>query len=142
MNSVLVDTSVWIGLLRNADRPVVQALKRLLDSDTLVALTPFILQEILQGTGSEAHFATLQRYFADLPMFAPRNPVLTHRAAAQLYCRCRWAGVTPRSSIDCLIASTAIEYELPLLHDDRDFEQIARIETRLELFIFTDQRAL
>ncbi|MCB1775882.1 MAG: PIN domain nuclease [Candidatus Competibacteraceae bacterium] len=140
MNSVLVDTSAWIGLLRNLNRPAVQTLKRLLDSDVLVALTPFILQEILQGAGSEAHFVTLQKYFADLPMFAPRNPVATHRAAAQLYCRCRWAGVTPRSAIDCLIASTAIEHALPLLHDDRDFEQIARIEPQLELF--TDQRGL
>jgi predicted nucleic acid-binding protein len=28
---------------------------------------------------------------------------------------------------DCLIAQTAIEYDLFLLHDDRDFEAIAEI---------------
>lgn len=131
---ILVDTSAWIGLLRGADRPAVQVLKRVLESETTVALTPLILQEILQGAGSDAHFATLQRYFADLPLFISNDPVATHSGAAHLYCRCRWAGVTPRSSNDCLIALQAIEHEVALLHDDRDFEAIARVESRLQLF--------
>lgn len=130
---ILVDISAWIGLLRGVDRPAVQILKRVLESETTVALTPLILQEILQGAGSDAHFATLQRYFADLPLFTSNDPVATHSAAAHLYCRCRWAGVTPRSSNDCLIALQAIEHEVALLHDDRDFEAIARVEPRLQL---------
>ena len=130
---ILVDTSAWIGLLRGVDRPAVQILKRVLESETTVALTPLILQEILQGAGSDAHFATLQRHFADLPLFTSSDPVATHSAAAHLYCRCRWAGVTPRSSNDCLIALQAIEHEVALLHDDRDFEAIARVEPRLQL---------
>jgi len=130
---ILVDTSAWIGLLRNGDRPAVHHLKRILDSETTVALTPLILQEILQGAGSDAHFATLQRYFADLPLLASSNLTATHIAAAHLYCRCRWAGVTPRSSNDCLIACQAIEHDVVLLHDDRDFEAIARVEPRLQL---------
>ena len=141
MTIVLVDTSAWIGLLRNVNRPAVQTLKRLLDSDILVALTPLTFQEVLQGAGSAAHFAMLQRYFADLPMFASPNPVATHVAAANLYCRCRWAGVTPRSANDCLIAAMAIEHDLALLHDDRDFEQIARIEPQLRLFSFSAEQA-
>ncbi|HRD68396.1 MAG TPA: PIN domain nuclease [Candidatus Competibacter sp.] len=131
---ILVDTSAWIGLLRNVDRPAVHQLKRILDSETTVALTPLILQEILQGAGSEAHFATLQQYFTDLPLLAPSDLAATHSAAAHLYCRCRWAGVTPRSSNDCLIARQAIEHGVALLHDDRDFEAIARVEPRLQLF--------
>ena len=83
---ILVDTSVWIGLLRNSDRPAVNALKRLLNSETTVALTPIILQEILQGARSDAHFATLQRYFADLPMLKPGDATATSIAAAQIYC--------------------------------------------------------
>lgn len=131
---ILVDTSAWIGLLRNADRPAVHALKRILESETTVALTPPILQEILQGAGSDAQFATLQRYFADLPLLASGDLAATHTAAARLYCRCRWVGVTPRSSNDCLIARQAIEHRVALLHDDRDFEAIARVEPRLQLF--------
>jgi predicted nucleic acid-binding protein len=40
--------------------------------------------------------------------------------AAELYVRCRLAGITPRSSNDCLIAVTAIEFDLPILHRDLD----------------------
>ncbi|MBK8534306.1 MAG: PIN domain nuclease [Candidatus Competibacteraceae bacterium] len=131
---ILVDTSVWIGLLRNSDRPAVNALKRLLNSETTVALTPIILQEILQGARSDAHFATLQRYFADLPMLKPGDATATSIAAAQIYCRCRWSGVTPRSSNDCLIARLAIEQDVVLLHDNHDFETIHLVEQRLKLF--------
>ncbi len=131
---ILVDTSVWIGLLRNGDRPAVKVLKQLLDSETTVALAPIILQEILQGARSDAHFITLQRSFADLPLLKPNDATATSIAAAQLYGRCRWAGITPRSSNDCLIARLAIEQDVVLLHDDGDFDAMARVEPRLQLF--------
>lgn len=130
---ILVDTSAWIGLLRNADRPAIQNLKRVLESEVTVTLTPLILQEILQGALSDAHFAKLQLYFSDLPLLQSDDLAATHRAAAHLYCRCRWAGVTPRSSNDCLIARQAIEHEMKLLHDDKDFERIAQVEPNLQL---------
>jgi predicted nucleic acid-binding protein len=55
------------------------------------------------------------------------------RSAAHLYARCRWAGVTPRSANDCLIATYAIFAGIPLLHRDRDFELIAGVEPKLML---------
>lgn len=131
---ILVDTSAWIGLLRNADRPAVQHLKRVLESEITVASTPLILQEILQGAISDENFSKLQRYFSDLPLLQSNDLAATHIAAAHLDCRCRWAGVRPRSSNDCLIARQAIENEIALLHDDRDFEAIARVEPRLQLY--------
>jgi len=53
--------------------------------------------------------------------------------AARIYGACRAAGVTIRSSVDCLIARIAIEHDLALLHDDRDFEDIARVVSELRL---------
>lgn len=44
----------------------------------------------------------------------------------------RWSGLTPRSPHDCLIAA-AVAADVPLLHDDRDFEVLARVERRLQL---------
>jgi hypothetical protein len=49
----------------------------------------------------------------------------TRNAAAQ--------GVTPRSRHDCLIAATAVDKRIPLLHDDRDFEHLAQVEPKLKL---------
>lgn len=44
---------------------------------------------------------------------------------AELYRALRKKGVTVRKPVDCTIASLAIEYDLSLLHNDRDFDHIA-----------------
>ncbi len=131
----LVDTSVWIDFLRGSRATHVDSLKRLLEGDEIVGLTPTILQEILQGADSTARFGKWRRYFADLACYVPQDPVAAHVAAAQLYQRCRLNGRTPRSSNDCLIAQAAIEHSLFLLHNDRDFEYIAAAAPGLKLYV-------
>ena len=127
---VLVDTTVWIDWLRGTAGAATARLAKLLD-DGDAAIAPVILQELLQGAASPAALRTLQRQFLGLPMLAASARAATYAAAGELYARCRWAGVSPRSPHDCLIARVAIEHDVPLLHDDRDFEQIARIDQRL-----------
>lgn len=129
---VLVDSTVWIGLLRNQDSKPVARLRMLLAQGDAV-LAPVIVQELLQGASSLANLERLRAHFLALPMLEARPGAVTHAAAGALYARCRWAGVTPRSPHDCLIAQLAVENGVPLLHDDRDFEAIAGVETRLVL---------
>ncbi len=130
---VLVDTTVWLDFLRNRDTKPVAKLKRLLQAGE-AAITPVILQELLQGASSPENFERLRAHFAALPFLRPKSDAATHVAAAALYARCRWQGITPRSPHDCLIAQLCIEYKVPLLHDDRDFELLARVEPKLKLF--------
>jgi len=129
---VLVDTTVWIDLLRGHDTPAVATLRRLLAEGQAV-IAPVILQEVLQGASSPASLQRLREHFQSLPLVAPVAGGLTHAAAGELYARCRWQGITPRSPHDCLIAQLAIEHDLPLLHDDRDFDALARVDPRLRL---------
>ncbi len=129
---VLVDTTVWLDLLRNVDTRPVARLKRLLATGD-AAIAPVILQELLQGASSPQAFERLRTHFTAIPMLAPRRDAATHVAAAALYARCRWQGITLRSPQDCLIAQLAIEHKVPLLHDDGDFESLARIEPKLKL---------
>ncbi|PZR48256.1 MAG: VapC toxin family PIN domain ribonuclease, partial [Stutzerimonas stutzeri] len=129
---VLVDTTVWIDLLRDRAGTPVSLLKRLLQEGEAV-VAPVILQELLQGASSLETFERLRRHFLALPILEPESQGATHVAAAALYARCRWQGFTPRSPHDCLIAQLAIEHGVPLLHDDRDFEALARIEPKLAL---------
>jgi predicted nucleic acid-binding protein len=93
-----------------------------------------IYQEILQGAKSAEQFEELRAYFSTLPLLVARDAVRTHEAAAELYVRCRWAGVTPRNGFDCLVAMTAIEQAVDPLADDRDFAAIASIEPRPRLY--------
>ena len=103
---VLVDSTVWIDLLRNRDSAPVVRLRALLAAGE-AAVAPVIVQELLQAAA--------------------------HVAAGALYARCRWAGITPRRPHDCLIAQMAVEQGVALLHDDKDFEAIASVEPRLAL---------
>lgn len=129
---VLVDTTVWIDWLRGRGSPAVARLDSLLDEGD-AALAPVVLQELLQGAADAAALATLRRRFGALPMLAPKPAIELHAEAGTLYARCRWAGVTPRSPHDCLIAATAIAAGVPLLHDDRDFDRIASVCPALKL---------
>jgi predicted nucleic acid-binding protein len=129
----LVDTSVWIDFLRGRNATHVDALKTLLEGDEIVGIAPIILQEILQGADSQDRFDKWRRYFSDLSCYISADPTATHIAAAQLYQLCRRNGKTPRSSNDCLIARIAIEEQLLLLHNDRDFDVIAAVEPTLQL---------
>jgi hypothetical protein len=129
---VLVDTAVWIDWLRGRGSPATARLGALLE-DGDAALAPVILQELLQGAADAAALATLRRRFGAPPMLAPKAAIELHADAGALYARCRWAGVTPRSPQDCLIAATAVAAGVALLHDDRDFERIAGVVPALRL---------
>jgi predicted nucleic acid-binding protein len=128
---VLVDSAVWIDWLRTRRTNATGRLEALLEEGE-AALAPVILQELLQGAASPAALQRLRREFEALPILVPTG-VSTYSEAGILYACCRWRGYTPRSPHDCLIARIAIEHATPLLHDDRDFERIAEIESRLRL---------
>lgn len=49
------------------------------------------------------------------------------QAAARIYYDLRRQGLTVRSPIDCCIAQTALQNDLLLVHNDRDFETIAQV---------------
>jgi predicted nucleic acid-binding protein len=129
---ILVDTSVWVDLFRERRTKSAVRLRGLLDEQRRLAVTPVILQEILQGAADEREFSLLDEYFSSQSMLLLQDPLDTHRRAARLYFDCRHRGFTPRSTVDCLIAQIALDHGVALLHDDRDFEQIARVAPTLE----------
>ena len=130
---MLVDSSVWIAYLRGDNLIVVDLLVEALEHGARVWLAPPILQEVLQGADSPDRFTRWDRVLGELPMVIAPDAREAARSAAHLYARCRWAGVTPRSANDCLIATHAILGCMPLLHRDRDFDLIAEVEAKLVL---------
>ena len=130
---MLVDSSVWIAFLRGDRTPEVELLTEALDRKQSVWLAPPILQEVLQGAENPQRFAKWDRIFGGLPLLEEPSGRTAARAAAHLYARCRWMGTTPRSASDCLIAVHAIVNDMPLLHCDRDFPLIAKVEPKLLL---------
>ena len=90
-----------------------------------------VLQEVLQGARGERDFLRLQEYLETQIFRQPLDPIDSYTAAARIYADCRSRGITVRSAIDCLIAQIALEHDLVLLHDDRDFEQIRKVIPKL-----------
>lgn len=130
---MLVDSSVWIDFLRGGTTPETRLLKQVLERRESLWLAPPVLQEVLQGADSPARFDKWDRALGELPMVEDGDMRAAAREAAKLYARCRWQAFTPRSANDCLIAVYAVRFDLPLLHRDRDFERIAKVERRLKL---------
>ena len=46
----------------------------------------------------------------------------------------RGRGVTIRTAVDCLVAAVAIEHGAVLVHNDRDFLALQRVDERLQLY--------
>lgn len=130
----LIDTSIWIGYLRGSSTGPVKDFEHLLEHRYPFGITAAIYQEVLQGADSDASFERLSKYLGTQIFYEPKDPLETSTEAARLYYRCRRAGITIRSTIDCLIARIAIEHELLLVHDDRDFHFIASVVPELRLY--------
>lgn len=129
----LVDTSVWLDFFREKANPAMAHFEAILNENLPFGITGLIYQEVLQGAGSKKDFLKLQRYLGSQKFYHPLDPIVTYRHAADLYFRCRRAGVTIRSAMDCLIAQIAIDHNLQLIHNDRDFTNMADVVRELKL---------
>ena len=134
MRGFLVDTSVWIDFFRQRKTPAVEKLYQLLPDPDVLGMTELIYQEVLQGALHEQNFKALEDYLSELRFFYPKQAVVSNREAARLYFTCRRKGITIRSTVDCLIAQIAIEHDLILFHDDKDFIHMATVVPKLKLY--------
>ena len=121
---VLVDTTVWIDFFADRSEPHVAALEKLIENEEDLCLCGIILAEVLQGIRSDEDYIKTKDYLDDL-VFLPMQHA-TFIRAAEVYRSLRKRGVTIRKPVDCMIASVAIEHDIPLLHNDRDFDYMAK----------------
>ncbi len=124
---ILVDTSVLIPYLKGRPTAATALLERLVSEEVEIALTPEIVQEVLQGARDAREWRTLKRYLVGQRVLAAADPLRSHVEAARVYYECRRRGLTVRRTIDCVVAQTALERDVPLLHDDRDYDAIRHV---------------
>ena len=121
---IVVDTSVWIGVLTDTDARPARRCVQLIEAGEPVALTEVILTEILQGLGSERESRLVERHLRAFPILRLED-LDDFVLAAALYRSARRAGVTIRKTLDCLIAAPCVRTGAPLLHADEDFDRLA-----------------
>jgi predicted nucleic acid-binding protein len=131
----LIDTSVLIDVLNERCNAKTQFFNRLEEHKLPYGITPYTYFELVQGVRSDSAAKKLVEYLASVKRYWLPQTDLAYQQAAELYRRCRKAGVTPRSSIDILIVQTALHYDLELLHNDNDFDHIKTVVNELRIAV-------
>ncbi len=124
---ILVDTSVLIDFFKGNSNTAVQLFRKVIQQEIPFGISSIIYQEILQGAKTEHEYKILKDYLGSQHFFNPENERNSYSDAASIYFKCRKNGITIRSTIDCLIAQVAIECDLYLLHNDKDFSRMSDI---------------
>jgi predicted nucleic acid-binding protein len=126
---ILVDSSLWIAVERGriTFRDVIPAGER-------VAACPAVAHEVLRGTQTAKQHQLAREVMQKTHMLDSPTPYERFEQAANLYARCRKSGITA-TPIDCLIAACAIASDVPLLHQDGDFDRMAVYIPELKIFI-------
>ncbi len=123
--TVLIDTSAWVEYFRGTGTAVNEATAHHIAERAPFATCGHIWMEITAGARDDDSLSVI----SSVLMRGATVATAPHHfdAAASLYRFCRSRGVTIRSMIDCLIAVVAIENDLEVLHNDRDFASLSQV---------------
>ena len=131
INGRVVDTSIWIDYLKKKAVAQTILINSFIDKNEIVSL-PVIVQEVLQGIREDVLFESLKDAFLSFKK-VEYNSFDAALQAASLYRFLRNKGATIRKPNDCLIAWICIDNNFQLLHNDRDFDNIAK-HTSLKIY--------
>ena len=130
---ILVDTTVWVDYFNGIENLQTESLDRILTEQSFL-VGDIILTEILQGFDNDKEFKLVKQALNPLDCVHLGDKSLAIKAISN-FRFLRSKGVTIRKTVDMLIGSWCIEYEVELLHNDKDFDHMA---TQLPLQIYVD----
>jgi hypothetical protein len=123
---ILVDSSAWVEYLRGTGSDVSLRVAELVESLGSAATTEPVTMEMLAGARDNAQEREL-RGLLFRTVLLPFIAAVDFDGAARVYRSCRRNGITPRSLIDCMIASVAMRHKAAVLAYDTDFSLIAQV---------------
>ena len=135
MPKLVVDSSLWVDFFIKKTSPQIEHPKNLLierSTTSPVIILPVIMQEVLQGIKEDQLFYTVKEDFEGLDFLYYETYEFAIKAA-QLYRLLRHKGITINKINDCLIAALCINFDIPLFHNDKDFDNIAK-HTSLKIY--------
>lgn len=120
---ILVDTSVWIDYFNGVPSWQTDQLDNALSKET-VLMGDIILAEILQGFDKDSDFRLAKEALDPLECMILGGKELAVKTAGN-FRFLRSKGVTIHKTVDMIIGTLCIETDVQLLHNDKDFDQIA-----------------
>jgi predicted nucleic acid-binding protein len=130
---VLIDSSVWIDFFAGRPLPHVETMESIIVQREDICICGIILTEILQGIRNDTEFENTKSLLNTLILLPMHYTVFLQ--SAEIFRKLRKQGIIVRKPLDCMIASVAIENDIPLLHNDKDFYPIEK-HCRLKRFKF------
>lgn len=121
---ILVDSSVWVDYFNGKKTSQTDWLDSSL-GNTPIVMGDLILTEVLQGFQSDKDYKTASDLLLRIPFMPMSGKDIALESAAS-YRLLRRKGITVRKTIDVIIGTFCIHYQLPLLHDDRDFDPMVK----------------
>ena len=121
---IVVDTSVWVDFLNGRRTSQVGRLRAVLGTDEII-VGDLMLCEVLQGLDSERAAREVEALLRRFEIVSMAGDAIAVAAAAN-FRSLRRRGITVRKTIDLLIGTWCIENRRPLLHNDSDFQPMAR----------------
>jgi len=123
---ILIDTSAFIDFLNKTGSPFDREIESLISNNEDTAIADIVLTEVLQGIKDDKDYREVKKSLLAFPLYSLKS-FDSFVAAADLYRKCRKKGHTIRNTVDLLIAQIALENNLILLHNDKDFDTLADI---------------
>lgn len=122
---IVVDSSVWIDYFNGRKTAQTDWLDSSVGTVPII-MGDLILTEVLQGFQRDKDFTVARDLLSAMPFMAMGGYALALKSATN-YRFLRKKGITVRKTIDVMIGTFCIHHELPLLHDDRDFEPMVTL---------------
>ena len=121
---ILIDSSVWINYFNGKNSWQTEILDQMLQQIPLFT-ADLILTEVLQGFRNEKDYQQAKEIMTILPCKNMGGSKIALQSAEN-YRKLRKKGVTIRKTIDVIIGTFCITENIPLLHDDKDFEPMVK----------------
>ena len=131
---LLLDSSVWIAILRSSDTSQVQRARNLFEGFN-VLVADLVYVEVMRGASDAAQARGLAKSFADFEFVTLCSETIARRAVEN-HNLLRAKGATIRGTVDLIIGTWCIENHVSLAHQDKDF---AHMERHLGLSIWRNQ---
>lgn len=121
---IMIDTSAWIEYFQDGIQSVAQKVDTCLDQER-VAIGDIVFCEVMQGLRSPRERRKVSELLLSLPKFDMVGFEMAQKSASN-YRLLRSKGVTVRKTIDVLIGTFCAENGFKLIHNDSDFDLMAR----------------
>ncbi|HEC08073.1 MAG TPA: PIN domain nuclease [Acidimicrobiales bacterium] len=123
---ILADTSAWVEFDRATGSAVDRRLTELIAGGGPLAVTEPVIMEVVAGARTPRRATDLRNLLLSFALLR-FDPVVDFDGAAEVYRRCRRAGVTPRGMIDCMIVTVARRNGASILAVDSDFTRVCAV---------------